>query len=75
MTAEMPAGEAFRISIDRDRCVGSGQCVMTGPDLFDQDDDGLVVLITEHVGKDDVERGRMAAALCPQSVITIKPSG
>lgn len=71
----MTSEEEFQISIDRDRCVGSGQCVMTGPELFDQDDGGLVVLLSQRVGKDDAERGRMAAALCPAGVITIKQSG
>lgn len=32
------------LDVDRDLCIGAGQCVMSAPDHFDQDDDGLVVL-------------------------------
>jgi ferredoxin len=33
----------MRVSVDRGRCCGSGNCVMTAPEVFDQDDaEGLV---------------------------------
>ncbi|MFE2534618.1 ferredoxin [Streptomyces sp. NPDC059371] len=38
----------MRITIDRDRCIGSGQCVMTAPGVFTQDDDALVALVPGH---------------------------
>ena len=41
----------MRITADRDACVGSGQCVLTEPDVFDQDDDGLVTLLTERTSE------------------------
>ena len=34
------------IIADRSACIGSGMCVLTAPDVFDQDDEGLVVLLT-----------------------------
>lgn len=30
------------LAVDRERCIGAGQCVLTAPELFDQDDEGLV---------------------------------
>lgn len=61
----------MRVAIDRDRCVGAGQCVMTAPDVFDQDYDGLSVLLQadppEHLA-DDVD---LAAQLCPAQAITV----
>ena len=34
--------------VDRERCVGSGECVFTVPDIFDQDEaDGIVLLLTD----------------------------
>ncbi|HXA62668.1 MAG TPA: ferredoxin, partial [Streptosporangiaceae bacterium] len=30
---------------DKDVCVGAGMCVLTAPELFDQDDDGLVAVL------------------------------
>ncbi|MFI6047320.1 ferredoxin [Nocardia sp. NPDC051321] len=35
----------MRISADRERCVGSGMCALIAPDIFDQDDDGTVLLL------------------------------
>ncbi|WP_435852461.1 ferredoxin [Streptomyces sparsogenes] len=35
------------VSAERDRCVGSGQCAMLSPEVFDQDDEGLVVEVVE----------------------------
>jgi len=38
-----------KITVDRERCVGSGQCLLRMPDVFTQDDDeGLVVLLEQH---------------------------
>ena len=33
----------MRIKADTGVCVGSGQCVLTEPAVFDQDDDGIAV--------------------------------
>lgn len=30
------------VAIDRERCLGSGQCLVMAPDVFDQDEEGLV---------------------------------
>ncbi|MCA6091168.1 ferredoxin [Streptomyces sp. SCA3-4] len=38
----------MRITIDRDRCIGAGQCVLAAPAVFTQDDDGLVTLLPGH---------------------------
>jgi len=36
----------LKVAVDRDACCGSGNCVMTAPAVFDQDDTlGLVVLL------------------------------
>jgi len=34
------------VRADRDRCCGSGLCALRVPTVFDQDDDGIVVLLT-----------------------------
>ncbi|MFF4528981.1 ferredoxin [Streptomyces sp. NPDC001407] len=53
------------------RCVGSGQCVMLTPDVFDQDDDGLVVLLQEAPPEDVHDDVRQAAMTCPTQVIRL----
>ena len=30
---------AMRVIVDKELCIGAGQCVVTAPDVFDQDDD------------------------------------
>ncbi|MCZ9347247.1 ferredoxin, partial [Streptomyces sp. TRM76130] len=36
----------MKINVDRSRCVGAGQCVLTAPALFDQgEEDGLVEVV------------------------------
>ena len=62
----------MRIEVDRDRCRGAGQCALTAPEVFDQsDDDGTVVVLEEQPPPPVQERARLAAALCPNSVIRV----
>ncbi|BDB30421.1 MULTISPECIES: ferredoxin [Burkholderiaceae] len=35
----------MKITIYPEKCCGSGQCVVNAPDLFDQKDDGIVILL------------------------------
>ncbi len=66
-------GGAVDVGIDRDRCIGAGQCVLAAPDLFDQDeDDGLVVLLDPSPDPAHEAAAREAAAACPAEVITLR---
>lgn len=58
------------VNVDRDRCVSSGQCVLIAPAVFDQDVDGLVVLLDASPVEAQQEKVREAAHACPTSVIT-----
>jgi ferredoxin len=47
-------------------------CVLTDPDLFDQnEEDGTVVLLEEHPDAAHEATAKEAAGLCPASAITI----
>ena len=61
----------LRIIIDRDRCVGSGNCAFWAPATFDIDVEGLSVVV-DPTGDDD-DRIRVAAEGCPSKAITIEP--
>jgi ferredoxin len=61
----------MRISIDQDKCCAAGNCVLTVPEVFDQDDDGLVIALTATVPADLESRVRLAADQCPGAVITL----
>ena len=59
----------LRIKIDRDLCVGFGDCVAEAPDAFKLDAEGLVVFVSPEI----VERERLirASDLCPVDALTI----
>ena len=62
-----------RIVIDRDLCVGFGDCVTEAPDAFDLDDDGVAIL----TNPEDVSWSRFldACATCPVDAITVYEDG
>ena len=61
----------LKITADTERCVGAGQCVLSDPDVFDQDDDGVVTLLVEDPGPEHAENVRQAALICPSQAITV----
>jgi ferredoxin len=58
-----------RISADRDVCIGAGVCVMSTEVVFDQDDDGLVVVLTDDVPDGEIDNVRKAVQLCPSGAL------
>ncbi|MGK4580175.1 ferredoxin [Kitasatospora sp. HPMI-4] len=61
----------MRVSIDSDRCVSAGQCVMLAPEVFDQDDDGIVMLLQPEPSEDLHAKVRQTASLCPVRLIQV----
>jgi ferredoxin len=62
-----------KVTVDQDKCVSSGQCVLNAGDVFDQrDDDGVVVLLIESPGVELATDTRNAAAACPAMAIHIE---
>ncbi|GAA3750951.1 ferredoxin [Streptomyces tremellae] len=62
----------MRITVEQDRCVASGQCVLAAPELFDQrDEDGVVVLLRDEASPGQEESAREAARICPALAITV----
>ncbi|MBA3300527.1 MAG: ferredoxin [Thermoleophilaceae bacterium] len=62
------------IEVDRDLCIGSGDCVDTAPAVFELDDDGkAVVLDPDGAPEDEVVD---AARNCPVTAIFVSgPEG
>jgi ferredoxin len=60
----------IRIQIDRDKCVGSGNCVFWAPGTFDLDDQGLSVVIDP--SGDTVDRIRVAVDGCPSNALSME---
>jgi ferredoxin len=59
------------VVVQRDACVGAGQCALVAPDVFDQDDDGLVLLLQSDPSGTDLDAATKAARLCPARAITV----
>ena len=52
----------MKVHADREVCIQAGNCVMVADSLFDQDDDGVVVVLVDDVpdGEKDKARSRQA---------------
>ncbi|WP_182379278.1 ferredoxin [Nocardioides sp. WS12] len=62
----------MNVSVEAHKCVSSGQCVLIAPEVFDQDDEGLVLLLEETPGADEHENVKEAAAVCPAAAIHLR---
>lgn len=63
------SGDAPEVEIDRDACMGSGNCVFWAPEVFDLDDEGVAAVRAPIAGHE--EEVRSAANNCPTSAIRI----
>jgi ferredoxin len=59
-----------RIVVDRERCIGSGNCCFYAPNTFDLDDDLKSVVVDP--GGDDPADVRAAVEGCPVNAISIQ---
>jgi ferredoxin len=63
----------MKVTVDQNKCVSSGQCVLNAGEVFDQrDDDGVVVLLDDSPADDQAVNVRNAAAVCPAMAIDIE---
>jgi len=60
-----------KIRADRDVCISAGNCVMAAGAVFDQDDDGIVVLLVDEVPEGEEAHAREAVKLCPSEALRI----
>lgn len=57
-----------RVRVDRERCAGHGVCLIHAPAIFDLDEDGLSIVVSDTTS--DTESARRAEANCPERAIT-----
>jgi ferredoxin len=63
----------LEVDIDRDACMGSGNCIYAAPGVFDLDDDSVAILVdTAGSPENDVIT---AARNCPTHAITVRCDG
>ena len=61
----------MRVIVDVEKCCGAGQCVLLAPKVFDQQDDGIVLLLDAAPPAELHACVREAASVCPASAIQI----
>ncbi|MGW1913312.1 ferredoxin [Streptomyces sp. NPDC002076] len=61
----------MHIEIDKDICIGAGQCALTAPRVFTQDDDGYSTLVPGREDGAGDPMVREAARACPVSAIRV----
>jgi ferredoxin len=64
---------AVEIRIDREKCMGSGNCSFWAPATFDLDDEGVAVVVDPEGDGDD--KVVLAAQGCPTQAITVWRDG
>jgi ferredoxin len=60
------------VKVDRDRCIASGSCVLECPQVFAQDDEGLVVVLDEQPDEALRDAVEAAADSCPAACIDVE---
>ena len=63
----------MEIVIDRDACMGSGNCVYTAPGVFELDDDSIARVVDPEASPD--ETILTAARQCPTHAISVRRDG
>ena len=63
----------LEVEIDREVCMGSGNCVYEAPGVFDLDDDSVAFVLDPAASAEDTVLG--AAQKCPTHAITVRRDG
>ncbi|MGW7434606.1 ferredoxin [Streptomyces sp. NPDC054849] len=62
----------MKVTLDPERCVGAGHCVLSAATVFDQDEtDGIVLLLDPEPAEHLAAAVHEAADLCPARAILV----
>ncbi|MCD7445565.1 ferredoxin [Streptomyces lincolnensis] len=61
----------MKVELEADKCVASGQCVLAATDVFDQDDDGIAILLEDRPADELLDDVKEAVAVCPAAAIRL----
>ena len=65
----------MKVSVEADKCVAAGHCVLAAPEVFDQnEEDGVVIVLDDEPDPEFHEAVRQAAQLCPAAAIRLSES-
>jgi ferredoxin len=66
-------GVGLEIEVDRELCMGSGNCGFWAPGVFDLDDEGIAVVLDPTASSED--KIILAGQGCPTQAISISRDG
>ncbi|MFL6086434.1 MAG: ferredoxin [Mycobacterium sp.] len=61
----------MKVTADRDVCISAGNCVMSAGAVFDQDEDGIVMVLVDEVPEGEEDHAREAVRLCPSQALSL----
>ncbi|MCE0765068.1 ferredoxin [Pseudonocardia kujensis] len=61
----------MNIQVDADKCIASGACAQVCPEVFDLDDEGVIVVLDAAPPAELRAKVEEAAAACPAAVIEV----
>ena len=61
----------MQVSADRDRCEGHGLCADMAPEVYELDDDAVVVVLHEQVPPALERKAEAGARVCPVAALQI----
>ena len=64
----------MQVKVHLHKCIGAGACVHAAPKVFDQDDQGIVVVLHKHPPSELHDSVREAIEACPAAVISLEAS-
>ncbi|MFG3055240.1 ferredoxin [Kitasatospora sp. NPDC048239] len=68
------SGPLVVVRVDRDRCVGSGMCVLTAPRSLELGADGLAHPLRGGAGEEPTEELAEAVDFCPAEALAVHPA-
>ncbi|GAB2855616.1 ferredoxin [Actinocorallia aurea] len=60
------------VEADRESCISAGRCMAANGAVFDQDEEGIVVVLAPAPAAEHRESVRKAAYLCPAGAIKLR---
>lgn len=60
----------MKLTVDKEKCIGCGNCVRICEDVFDFDDDGQAQVVESPISDDNTEDATEAMESCPTQAIS-----
>ncbi|WP_037357327.1 ferredoxin [Amycolatopsis orientalis] len=61
----------MKVTVDRSKCTGLGICEAMAPEVFEVDENGDLMLLTETVDDDRLDEVRAAVEGCPTEALRL----